>query len=258
MSAYLVQNQNAPHVVEDDLESSLYVVLWAALKYSRTHMTDARRTLLFKEIFETEEVEKTGSSTKQHFLIGRTDLARSPVFIDCKPLDDLIVALAELFSHRYSVVSLASWKAYELYQQKDVRSLSPDIELLMKLNPAYTKMEGMQGLKSHDHVISIYDHHLGLDGWPSDDKAVEQVLLNKKNLPLQIYTKSETQISSRAAATPTGKRRRLNPSISDNLPTDTHISEEDHLFGSAHPNAVPAIEGQLGLMTDLNHLTSLH
>ncbi|KAG1858275.1 hypothetical protein C8R48DRAFT_573667, partial [Suillus tomentosus] len=43
MSAYLVQNQNAPHVVEDDLESSLYVVLWAALKYSRTHMTDAQR-----------------------------------------------------------------------------------------------------------------------------------------------------------------------------------------------------------------------
>ncbi|KAG2108560.1 hypothetical protein BD769DRAFT_1306910, partial [Suillus cothurnatus] len=34
MSAYLVQNQNAPHIVEDDLESSLYVVLWAALKYS--------------------------------------------------------------------------------------------------------------------------------------------------------------------------------------------------------------------------------
>ncbi|KAG2362920.1 hypothetical protein BDR07DRAFT_1283520 [Suillus spraguei] len=42
MSAYLVQNQNAPHVVKDDLESSLYVILWAALKYSRTHMTDAR------------------------------------------------------------------------------------------------------------------------------------------------------------------------------------------------------------------------
>ncbi|KAG2124763.1 hypothetical protein BD769DRAFT_1291472, partial [Suillus cothurnatus] len=36
MSGYLVQNQNAPHVVEDDLESSLYIVLWAALKYSRT------------------------------------------------------------------------------------------------------------------------------------------------------------------------------------------------------------------------------
>ncbi|KAG2073504.1 hypothetical protein BDR04DRAFT_950482, partial [Suillus decipiens] len=42
MSAYLVQNQNAPHVIEDDLESSLYVVLWVALKYSRTHMNDAQ------------------------------------------------------------------------------------------------------------------------------------------------------------------------------------------------------------------------
>lgn len=254
MSAYLVQNQNVPHVVEDDLESSLYVVLWAALKYSRTHMTDARRTLLFKEIFETEEVEKTRSSTKQHFLIGRTDIAHSPVFIDCKPLNDLIVALAELFSHWYSVVSPASWKAYELYQRKDVMSLSPDTKLLMKLNPAYTKMEGMQGLKLHDHVISIYDHHLGLDGWPSDDKAIEQVLLNKRNLPLQIYMKSEMQISSQAATTPTGKRCRLNSSISDDFPTDTLISEEDH---SAHLNAVPAIEGQLSLMTDFNHLTSL-
>ncbi|KAG1843221.1 hypothetical protein C8R48DRAFT_579610, partial [Suillus tomentosus] len=40
MSAYLVQNQDAPHVVEDDLESSLYVVLWVALKFSKTYMTD--------------------------------------------------------------------------------------------------------------------------------------------------------------------------------------------------------------------------
>ncbi|KAG2336466.1 hypothetical protein BDR05DRAFT_953344 [Suillus weaverae] len=220
MSAYLIQNQNAPPVIEDDLESSLYVVLWAALKYSRTHMTNAQRTLLFKEIFETEEVEKTRSSTKKHFLIGRTDLAHSPVFIDCKPLDDLIVALAELFLHWYSVVSPTSWKAYELYQWKDVESLSPDTQLLVKLNPAYTKME---------------------DGWPSEDKAIEQVLLNKKNLPLQIYMKSETQMSSRAAPTPTGKRCRLNSS-SDDLPTDTLIPEEDPLFGSAHPNAVPAIE----------------
>ncbi|KAG1766576.1 hypothetical protein EDD22DRAFT_950503 [Suillus occidentalis] len=81
MSAYLVQNQHALHVVEDDLESSLYIVLWAALKYSRTHMTNAQWTLLFKEIFETEEVEKTRS----FMIIGRTDLACSPVFINCKP-----------------------------------------------------------------------------------------------------------------------------------------------------------------------------
>ncbi|KAG2137102.1 uncharacterized protein EDB93DRAFT_1253719 [Suillus bovinus] len=202
-------------------------------------MTDTRRTLLFKEIFETEEVEKTESSMKQHFLIGRTDLARSPVFINYKLLDDLIVALAELFLHRYSVVSLVSWKAYELYQQKNVASLSPDTNLLVKLNPANMKMEGMQGLKSHDHVISIYNHHLGLDGWPSDDKAIEQVLLNKKNLPLQIYTKLETQVSLRAATTPTGKRCRLNSSTSDNFPTDTLISKEDH---PAPLNTVPAIE----------------
>ncbi|KAG2045392.1 hypothetical protein BDR06DRAFT_1015729 [Suillus hirtellus] len=114
-------------------------------------MTDTQQTLLFKEIFKTEEVEKTRSSTKQHFLIGRTDLAHNPVFINCKPLDNLIITLAELFSHQHSVVSLASWKAYKLYQQKDVRSLSTDIELLMKLNPAYMKMEDMQVLLLPEH-----------------------------------------------------------------------------------------------------------
>ncbi|KAG1734425.1 uncharacterized protein EDB91DRAFT_1250943 [Suillus paluster] len=237
MSAYLVQNQFAPYVVEDDLESSLYV-----------------------EIFETEEVEKIGSSMKQHFLIRRTDLASSPVFVDRKPLDDLIIALAELFSHRYSVVSAAAWNVYELYRQKDIGSLSPGTQQLIKLNPAYTKMEGMQDLTSHDHVISIYNHHLGLDGWPSDDKAVPQVLLNGKNLPRQIYTKSEIPTSSRVVVTPMGKRRRLNPNAVDNLDetTDTVPLEEDSLLGLAHPNAVTAIEGQLSSMTDLDHLTSLH
>ncbi|KAG2103035.1 hypothetical protein BD769DRAFT_1299173, partial [Suillus cothurnatus] len=31
MSAHLVENRDAKHDVEDDLESSLYVVLWVAL-----------------------------------------------------------------------------------------------------------------------------------------------------------------------------------------------------------------------------------
>ncbi|KAG2751891.1 hypothetical protein P692DRAFT_20701781, partial [Suillus brevipes Sb2] len=36
MSAFLVSHSGAVHRVEDDLESSLYVLLWTALKYSST------------------------------------------------------------------------------------------------------------------------------------------------------------------------------------------------------------------------------
>jgi hypothetical protein len=39
MSAHLVENRDAKHDVEDDLESSLYVVLWVVLLCMETYLT---------------------------------------------------------------------------------------------------------------------------------------------------------------------------------------------------------------------------
>ncbi|KAG2060950.1 hypothetical protein BDR06DRAFT_871175, partial [Suillus hirtellus] len=38
MSAHLVQHKDARHDIKDDLESSLYVILWIALMYTKTHL----------------------------------------------------------------------------------------------------------------------------------------------------------------------------------------------------------------------------
>ncbi|KAG1901812.1 uncharacterized protein F5891DRAFT_950119, partial [Suillus fuscotomentosus] len=46
MSAYLVEHSNAIHAVEDDLESSFYIILWMALMYKETYMDIFRRSKL--------------------------------------------------------------------------------------------------------------------------------------------------------------------------------------------------------------------
>ncbi|KAG2089146.1 uncharacterized protein F5147DRAFT_658498 [Suillus discolor] len=112
MSAHLVENEDATHDVEDDLESSLYVVLWVALLWAKTYLTVPAWSLLMKQVFEVDELKGVGSSTKSAFLNSRTQL-RGDVFIDCKLLDRLILALTKLFALRYIVVTQEQQDAYD-------------------------------------------------------------------------------------------------------------------------------------------------
>ncbi|KAG2103653.1 hypothetical protein BD769DRAFT_1676364 [Suillus cothurnatus] len=111
MSAHLVENRDNKHDVEDDLESSLYVVLWVALLCTETYLTIPTRSLLIKQVFEVDELEGVGSSSKSAVLNSRTQFGVD-VFVNRKPLDRLVLALAELFALRYTLVT---WEQQEAY-----------------------------------------------------------------------------------------------------------------------------------------------
>ncbi|KAG2102328.1 hypothetical protein BD769DRAFT_1305845, partial [Suillus cothurnatus] len=53
MSAHLVKNSCAIHGVEDDLESSLYVILWTALMYRESYLTVVDWMQFIMQIFNT-------------------------------------------------------------------------------------------------------------------------------------------------------------------------------------------------------------
>ncbi|KAG1788509.1 hypothetical protein EV424DRAFT_1550633 [Suillus variegatus] len=212
MSAHLVQHKDAKHDVEDDIESSLYVVLWIALMYTMTHLTIPARTLLVKDVFEVDELEGVGSSTKSGFLTSRMHFSKD-VFVNRKPLDRLIVALAELFALRYTLVTQEQQDVYDQMTEWMER-LSPDaneITLLtniMKTNPVHKMKEHMEILKSHDKILAVYDFHLGLDGWPQDLPVPQDIAsYGKYHVQRHCFTKS--QCYSRPELTTSGKKRRF-------------------------------------------------
>ncbi|KAG1749181.1 hypothetical protein EDD22DRAFT_785472, partial [Suillus occidentalis] len=52
MSAHLIKNIYAIHSVEDDLKSSLYVILWTALMFKESYMTSVDQTQFIMQVFD--------------------------------------------------------------------------------------------------------------------------------------------------------------------------------------------------------------
>jgi hypothetical protein len=207
-------------VVADDLESSFYVVLWTALLYKETYMDIFHRTQVISDIFETAP----GSASKALWLIGRTNLPHY-VFVDCKPLDELIHTLGAFFSHRYTVISDEQRSRFEenrrIYEQS-IKDMPDKTQVLKALHtfmvdsPVYQKEMGMKDLHSHDAVVRIFNKHLDLSGWPDKDAAVlRKPLQEEKYGPDLLVTKSQSRLGLGVEVTPSGKRRRLDQSVAD-------------------------------------------
>ncbi|KAG1866120.1 hypothetical protein F4604DRAFT_1928133 [Suillus subluteus] len=245
MSAHLVKNTNAIHVVEDDLESSFYVVLWTALMYKESYMSIVDRTQFITQIFDANPLLGSGGSRKSDWLVARTYFPQD-LFVGSKPLDYVVVELAQFFSHRYSEVPPAEKASLARMQMtlKDALAETGEghvrtaghqmmIDALQGFvleSPAYKKEMGMKVLHLHDHVIKIYNKHLQSSGWPDQDAAALQKLQpSEKPTKRYAYTKSlcVSQIPTpvRVQVTPTGKKRRLDPEDSDDALSSVSLDD---------------------------------
>ena len=75
MSARLIGNMEGQHDLQDDLESSIYILLWMALTYSEC--SDRSPVPSFMEcVIDPPPRGKTGGFGKVDFLRGRTFLRR--------------------------------------------------------------------------------------------------------------------------------------------------------------------------------------
>ena len=99
MSAALVAQTTQQHGLRDDLESSIYVLLWVALTYSATSSPE-HAVLFMKTVLEPPPVGQLGFFSKAHFLIARTFL-KSVNFLGWPVLDKLIYELSTLFGTWY-------------------------------------------------------------------------------------------------------------------------------------------------------------
>ncbi|KAG0697712.1 hypothetical protein DFH29DRAFT_878517 [Suillus ampliporus] len=186
MSAHLVKNSTAIHVVEDDLEWSLYIILWTAFMYKESYMSIVDWTQFIMQVFDADPLVGSGGSTKLDWLVTRTYFLQD-IFVSSKPLDNVVLELVQFFSHRYSTIPLDEQEslAHLWLSLKDAL----DEGGFMQESPVYKKE--MQVLHLHDHVIKIYNKHLESSDWPDQDTAALQKLhLSKKASGCHMYTKS--------------------------------------------------------------------
>ena len=112
MSANLIEDASVVHMFQDDLESSFWLLLWAALMFMQSSLTLED---LSKFIWHTF---KGAGQQKRSVLVSQTILNRDemhspnaviPLFPDCPPLYWLLRDLADLYRTRYWKPDPADW-----------------------------------------------------------------------------------------------------------------------------------------------------
>ena len=185
MSGKLISIKNHVHDFTDDLESTIYILLWVALMYSECSdrgrgagslitildpEPDTNRTYVLKSQF------LTAAALSGEYLQGFNFPGRP-----C--LDTLLNRLTKLFARRYLPDPSAEQRATQATIKKLMLGNDPDLKKVYDEHPATVHDQEVEHLKNHDETIRFFEEALAnCDSWPVDDKAVYQ---NIPDHPLQ-------------------------------------------------------------------------
>jgi hypothetical protein len=183
LSANLIGQMNGvhtTHTLQDDLESSIYVLIWMTLMYSET--SDKSQVPSFLSgVLDPKPFGPTGSYGKADFLKARTFLQRVK-FPGRAALHNLITQLAELFAVRYEDEPTKSQYDVADFLLKNVTN-SPDaleFQRAYEETPAFLYHRRMEHLSGYQYTISLFQDALrDRASWPVDDFAVKQDIQSK-------------------------------------------------------------------------------
>ncbi|KAG1869752.1 hypothetical protein C8R48DRAFT_771141 [Suillus tomentosus] len=153
MSACLVADMNTPHNFQDDMESTLYVILWIMFIFTGS-----------------------GGSGKANFLQLKSSItSTTPLFKGRPALDALVQQLQKTFSARY----IPSMKeAEENVRLAKLHLHDPIVKMALQDNLVAIKLDGLEAMKSHEGVINIFNTHLDREeGWLDADSPDPQRIL---------------------------------------------------------------------------------
>ena len=131
MSAALVGQLDVSQCLQDDLESSLYVLLWMGIMYSPCNDTKSLAAFL-DHCLDPLVQPNTCFTGKADFILGRTLLSNIQ-FIGCPGLLQLLEELTKLFGACYKLLKAKPPQTEEQWQARqeeleDYRRIVQDAE----------------------------------------------------------------------------------------------------------------------------------
>ena len=181
MSAKLIKEPGLEHNFVDDLESSLYVLLWVTLMYSEVSDRDQVPPFL-ASVLDPQPYNNKGGFAKMDFLKGRSFLQQVQ-FPNRPALHRLIDSLAELFRYRYETQPTKSERA----ESNQLRAM---LDTSSSTSPLFWKAYEKSSCRLYDvWMAKLENHHATIDlfitalsdrsGWPANDFPVQQVFQPK-------------------------------------------------------------------------------
>ena len=173
MSSKLISQQNWQHNFRDDLESSIYVLLWVTLMYSEC--SDQEHVAPFMEgVLDPQPHCKGGGLGKADFLQGKSFL-KQVSFPNRPTLHNLVDKLAGLFAVRYE--GAPEIDARQRFQQalSRVQDQPEQRDFIYEVSDVAWYDLRMDMLKGHRATIELFDKALACRlQWPDADGVVKQ------------------------------------------------------------------------------------
>jgi hypothetical protein len=163
---------NEPHNFKDDLESTIYILLWVALTYSKCSDSGKVAGFLISVLDPQPRTGPSTYTTKPEFLRGATFL-RQVKFPGRPCFDNLLLKLTNLFAVRYELppchadINLANGLLHSLESR-----LNPNLKAMYETLPAISFQRRSQGLSNHTLTINYFNEALrDRSLWPLEDCA---------------------------------------------------------------------------------------
>lgn len=177
MSAALVGWLTIQHNFKDDLESSIYVLLWVIIMYSEVSDRERSEAFLIQTL-DSQPCKTSGA--KADFLKGRTFLS-NVTFPGRLALHTLIDRLARVFAVRYKDKPTPTQRMHT-EKLRILAQSDPTFIAVYKDSIAYDYDQRISDLESrgHDMIIDLFNDALhDRSQWLAHDSPVKQPLFTK-------------------------------------------------------------------------------
>jgi len=146
-----------------DLESAFYVLLYQALRYRHTSLTEKARSTLHSDVFNTRTVGGLGSRLKLS-IMGSSNYLKGFKVLDSskgpcnEPFTGLIEDLKKTLGHRHALAEYPERSGLSAFlDDKDYEALP----------------------YRHNDIIALFSDALKSSGWPVNDGADKQPILDE-------------------------------------------------------------------------------
>jgi len=174
MSAGLVSHKKDQHDFQDDLESTLWVLLWMTLMFSQVSNPDVMPTFLLN-VLNPWPYLNNSSTGKMEFLIGHRFLSMVQ-FLEQNELHKLISNLTFLFAVLYEdEPSEAGKEISSLLNGLDQRDPNDEHGDMLRCRHVFEYNTWINALQDYLATIKLFQDALkDHTKWPSNDVAVLQ------------------------------------------------------------------------------------
>jgi hypothetical protein len=198
MAADLVSSPDIVHTASHDIESAFWVLLWITFAYMPSNWNVGRLSSFLKETMSPRVYVNSGGQNKLHFMQSPTSLTQLNIGRN-KVLPGFLRGLQNALVIRHMPPPSPPDTTFAPLKILAEASGEKPVSMPMEPTNASELLEDQiseynilkAALENHELVLATFNRALKLDGWPDDDEAEAQEVVQSNDVQTSMRSSSK-------------------------------------------------------------------